>query len=748
MKNFLFAVALLSLALAVGCATGGNGETGGGPSIAVTDDNNLAVGATLSVTFTATVKNTTSTAVTWSLSGTDCTGSACGTLTPAATTPATAVYVAPAIAPSPSASVSVTATLVSDSTVAGSLVVNVIPVTVVVAPTPASPQTVTVGENLAQEFTAVAVPDAAPQTFLWSLLCTTTPCGTLAPDPNNPGAEIYTGGSSAQSVQISATWSPTGTQEMPQGVNTVKLSVAASRVTPNSTYGFQFSGYDASNLPVAVVGTVFTDKNGLIAGGVEDVLSSSGPQEWTVNSGSYTPIGGNNNLGTLTLNLSLGATNIINTYTAVLTASGNIQMIESDATGVTGSGIMQKSGNQFNGSGQTFVFGFTGVDSYSNGNRVGYVGMLPMTPNVSGTGGTIAGGMMDTNDNKATSNICGASPCSVAGTYTQDSTFSGLWHMTLTAGTATLDFDFVVGGGATQTKTGPNPLTLYAISTDPIATNPAVSGPMAYQVPTTYNNATFDGSSVSALTGASANVALINGVTDGTSGGTGGTGGFTGNFDQNNNGTVLSVSNFPSVTATSNPYTYVASSGSNGRYIFQMLGNPNATTAVAPIPFVLYASGANRGYLLDQSSAAVMTGSMIPQAVKVSTEYAASELPGTYAAAPFSNSDPSITPVVQNLLLTSPGGGVFSVAGTQNPSSQALTGSYTIFGTGTGTITLTSPPAPTAAYSVIYAIDATTVPNPVNSSFPNYVVTDFMVMGSCSPLPCSGTPSAILFAQQ
>jgi hypothetical protein len=434
-----------------------------------------------------------------------------------------------------------------------------------------------------------------------------------------------------------------------------------------------------------------------------------------------------------------------------MSGSGNMQMVESDSTGVTGSGLMQKSSTQFNSSAQTFAFGFTGVDSKSS--RVGYVGVLPMTPNANGTGGTISGGMIDTNDNGNTSNVCGTSPCTVSGTYVQDAN-PLLWHMTLSAGTTALDFDFFVSGGLTQTKTTANPpaLTLYAISTDPLLTNPAVSGSMVFQVPMTlgYNNAAFSGSSVSALTGInptasnSSNVALINGTTDGTSSGTGGTGGFTGSFDQNDDGTILSVSEFPSATATSNPYSYVAS-GSIGRYIFQLPVNAGASASAAPTPFVLYASGANRGFLLDQSSAAVFTGAMYPQSTVNSFEYAPSELPGTFATSTMPNSISGVVPFVENLLLTSTGSATYNVSGAENTGSgyQSLAGSYTMNSNGTGAIALTSPVPPAVATNVIYAVDAATIPNPLSSSLPNFIINDFFIMGTTS-----GTPSVITFAQQ
>ena len=168
MKTFLFAAALASLALAGGCATGGNGTIPPPVTIDVTltspsNTNASALYPTEPVTLTATVSNSSTTAVTWSLSGTNCTGSACGTLTPTtpAPTPATANYVAPA---TPTAGVTVTATLAADSTKTGTLSITVIDVTTDVAPA-----TLSVGQGLTQTFTAVAVPDdAGTQNFTWT----------------------------------------------------------------------------------------------------------------------------------------------------------------------------------------------------------------------------------------------------------------------------------------------------------------------------------------------------------------------------------------------------------------------------------------------------------------------------------------------------------------------------------------------------------------------------------------------------
>jgi hypothetical protein len=742
-KSFLFAAALLSLALATSCAKGGNGIVTPPITLDVTitsPQDVTAVYATQSVTVTATPSSGSSEPVNWTLTGG-------GTLTPVspATTPPTAIYVAPAAATS---GVSITATETSDSSVTGSLAVDVVDVSVIVTPV----FNVSVGENLTQYFTAVAVPDYAPQTFSWS--CTQTgSCGTFTLENQTPtysGLVSYTAPAASGSVVVSAT---STVSQSTAAVGQSNVKVVASRLAQGS-YAFRFNGYNSAGNAVAVAGSVAADANGNITSGVEDVVTNGVYTQYTTVTGSYAPTSTNNNQGTLTLSAGVNGPTFI--YTAVLTAAGTIRMIESgnDGSNIRGSGVMQKSAANtvFNAGAQTFAFGFEGLDV--NGNRVGYAGVLPMTPG--GTGGTITGGLMDSNDNGAPTTYG-----SVTGAYgtnlTSTTCGTGTWNMKLTAGGTTFNFDFFIAGG--QTKTSSDPLTLYVVSCD--ATNQALSGNMVYQFPMSsgYNNAAFAGTSVSALRGVhtassaevpnTSNVALVDGKTDGMSSGSGGTGGFAGTSDQNDNGNLISI---PPLTPFS--YTYCSTittsstctpSSGTGRYIFNMLGNPNASPAVSSIAFVLYATGANRGFLLDQSSRAVMTGEMAPQPSLKNFAYAPDELPGTYAVATIGNSDPALAPEVQNLLLTSTGGATYVVAGTEYTSSgasESIAGSYTINysspGAGTGTVTLTDPAAPLVTNYVIYAIDASAI-----SGTGNDVITDFMMMGLTA-----GTPSTIMFAQQ
>jgi hypothetical protein len=716
-KNFLFAGALLSLALASGCAKGGNGIGTQPITVTVTPQPSVYPGQT--TTFTASVTpSSTSQVVTWSLSGAACTGSAnpCGTINSS-----TGAYVAPTTVPTPS-QVTITATSQADPSATGTDTVNIVDIT-----TDAAPASLSVGTGLMQQFTAVAVPDAAPQTFTWTCTANGVQCASFVQDPNVSGLAYYTAndicGSNCVQIAATSTVDPVGCTANPSYCIAAKASVVPNRV--NGTYAFRFSGFDGSNNATSVVGT-FTATNGAITSGFEDELTSAGPAQYAITGGSYSPISASNpnsnNAGTLTL--AGGA--FPNIFQVVLDGAGDLELIESDGHG-TGSGIAQKSSSAslFTGD-QTFAFGFSGVDA--TGKRVGYVGVLPMN----GSGSVVAG-QMDTNDNGTTSNVCGASPCSITGNYTTAQNANGAWHMTLTTSGSTLGFDFFIAGGSANKS---NPLTFYAISTD-LTANPAVSGTMVLQDSTqTYNNAAFKGISISALTGANgtnSNVALVLGSTDGN-------GDFSGQFDQNNAGAVLSSVSFPQGST----YAYAAT-GTNGRYTFQMLGNASAGS---PFPFVLYASGQNRGFLLDQSSSSVMTGTMNPQG-KGNGSFANSEMPGTYAAATTSSGGQAVVPIAANLLLTSPGGGTYNVSGTQYAGAGGqVAGTYNLGGSGLGigfgSITLT---APAALNYVIYTLDTLGCTGTPQKPNPACEIQDFFMMDETTK-PNPDQNASIVFAKQ
>ena len=686
------------------------------PGLVVTGTSNGVtpigvVGLNLPITFTVTPNQwATAQPVNWNITGTSCTNptdssNPCGYFT--STTTSTASFEGPSSVPSDS-SITIVATSQIDSSLTGTL-----PMTIAPDVADVNPVSVEVGAGLTQQYTAVVLPEQAPQTINWTCTTSNGPCANFTQDPHISGLAKYTptageecsGGGGCVTVSAIATVDPTGCTVNAKTYPCVpsQTTVVSSRV--NGTYAFQFSGYDQNGRAIAVAGT-FTASGGSISGILDENAwngSAFVTTQHTISGGAYTPINGSNvnanNSGMLTLPAGIS---FPSTYQVVLDAAGDILMTASNG-GANGWGVATSSSkNKFNqGTSANFAFGFTGVDSGNN--RVGYVGLLA-TNGVS----SVTSGLIDVNDNGSANNsVCSSAPCTVTGSYTYSSS-TNLGQLTLSQPKA-MTFDFFVGNGTTNSN---NPLTLYAISTD---NNPAVAGTMTLQDPkiTTYNNAALSGNSVSALTGTNGNVALVNGTADGQ-------GDFVGTFDWNNAGTITSVppppaSKCKSPTVCTFANTYAATNSNTGRYTLQMLGAPNASPAVSAFPFILYATGANQGYLLDQASTAVITGTMNVQAGPKQNlgSFAASQATGTYAVATSTNSVANASAcsgltscsATMNLLLTSPGSNVFNVTGVENPNGQSINAIYTLQSSGVGTIGPISPA--TAPNFVLYALTPT-----------------------------------------
>jgi hypothetical protein len=122
--------------------------------------------------FSSTVTGSTNTSVTWTVAGTGCSGSACGTISSAG------LYTAPAVIPTP-ALVTVTATSVAAPTQSGTASATIVvpPVSVMVAPSMA--QVPTGGQ---QQFTST-VTGTANTAVTWSVTgsgCSGAACGTIS----------------------------------------------------------------------------------------------------------------------------------------------------------------------------------------------------------------------------------------------------------------------------------------------------------------------------------------------------------------------------------------------------------------------------------------------------------------------------------------------------------------------------------------------------------------------------------------
>ena len=318
MKKLLFTAALMSLVFLGSCAKGGSGPCAVNcPALIVTGTSNGVspigtVGLNLPISFSvAPNQYTGAQAVSWNITGTSCTtptdpSNPCGYFT--ATTTSTASFQGPSSVPS-DAIINIVATSQSDSSISGSLEMTIIPDVADVAPV-----SLIVGVGLTQQYTAVALPDQAPQNFTWSCTVNGSACANFSQDPNVSGLARYTPTSAEECngcVTISAvpTVDPTGCSVDPKTFPCTPstTSVVGERVT--GSYAFQFSGYDENGKAFLVAGTFTVAAGGSISG-IEDKIAWNGSAyvntQYAISSGSYTPISGSdsnsNNSGTLVLN--------------------------------------------------------------------------------------------------------------------------------------------------------------------------------------------------------------------------------------------------------------------------------------------------------------------------------------------------------------------------------------------------------------------------------------------------------------
>ncbi|MBV8673798.1 MAG: hypothetical protein JOZ33_10220, partial [Acidobacteriaceae bacterium] len=193
--------------------------------------------------FTATVANTSNTAVIWSLSGSGCSGTGCGTITTGG------LYTAPASVPNP-AQVTVKATSVADPTKSGSAVVTVaLPVSVSI-----SPKSVTVPAGEQKQFTAT-VSNTSNQSVNWSVSgsgCSGAACGVVsstglytAPTTVPSPAVVSVTATSAADPSKSATAAVTITPAV-----TVTVMPASVQVVTGTQQQFTATVHNTSNTAV------------------------------------------------------------------------------------------------------------------------------------------------------------------------------------------------------------------------------------------------------------------------------------------------------------------------------------------------------------------------------------------------------------------------------------------------------------------------------------------------------------------
>ena len=200
--RLVFASAMVGLALVSGCGGGSTSSEGGGgtptPISVTVSPTTASVQAGLTGSFTATVTNDSAAkGVTWTVSGTGCSGAACGTVAPTTSASGSAVtYTAPTSVPSP-ATVTLTATSVSDTTKSVAATITVTAgtsagsVSVTVTPVEGG---LTLGQSLG--FTAAVTNDVAGAGVTWTassgMFSTQAATTATYVAPNSPGSITVT----------------------------------------------------------------------------------------------------------------------------------------------------------------------------------------------------------------------------------------------------------------------------------------------------------------------------------------------------------------------------------------------------------------------------------------------------------------------------------------------------------------------------------------------------------------------------
>jgi hypothetical protein len=194
---------------------------------------NVAVSDTQS--FTATVQNDAANqGVTWMVTGSGCSGVACGTIIPTSSASGAPVtYTAPGTIPSP-AQVSLTASSGADATKSASIVITIVPPPIGVRVSPASAN---VAPNDQETFVATVENDPTNQGVIWTVAgsgCAGAACGTITPTSSSSGAAAtYTAPATVPNpadVMITATSAADHTKSA-SAVITVS-SLISLRVTP------------------------------------------------------------------------------------------------------------------------------------------------------------------------------------------------------------------------------------------------------------------------------------------------------------------------------------------------------------------------------------------------------------------------------------------------------------------------------------------------------------------------------------
>ena len=407
------------------------------------------------VQFTATVQNTSNTAVTWQVN--DITGGN-GTV---GTISAAGLYTAPAAVPSP-ATVTVKAVSQADATAFGSATVTITPT---IAVTPAT-ATVPAGET--QQFTAT-VEGVANTAVNWQV--------NGVAGGNASVGTISTTGLYTAPLAIPATGTVTITavsQANTSASAAASATIVFSGAMLSGPYAFSYTGFDADGL-FYTAGSFVADGNGTISSGLLDLNAFSGVFSNLTLTGTYTV----NPDGRAEILLT-DSDSFPYTLRTVLISPNRLHMIQFD-TFAGGQGFIEKQDpTAFNNA--AFAGGYAirlnGIDDTS---------VISLAGRMTADGaGNLTAGVMDIN---------------AGGTPTTNATFDGTYDLSAGNGRGT---------ALVNTPTGPVDFAIYMVSASKaylISTDyvPAFLGTAEMQTLASFSNANVSGDYALTSSGFSAN---------------------------------------------------------------------------------------------------------------------------------------------------------------------------------------------------------------------------------------------------
>ncbi len=393
-KTFVMALAPLLVILGLICGCGG-GEKSNPPAISVSlapaTQTTVDQGQTLN--FTATVANDSGgKGVTWSITGTGCTGNACGTFTNSAATSAT--YSAPSPVSS-SLTLSVKATSVADATKSASS-------TIVVTPPPGITTTSLSDGTVGTAYSATLAASGGAGALTWSLATgsslpaglSLSSSGAISGTPTLPGASTFTlevtDSSGAQEGVLSAQEDLNITIHVPATCGSGNESVL------NGQYALTLSGFNSTGFQ-ALVGSFTADGTGRITAGEADANGASGVQHTNVSTNASWYSLGSDNRGCATIATSFGTFMVhlaVGALSSGVATKGRIiewESPSSDSYIAAGEMRLQDPSSFASGLSGNYAFSMVGVDVNPTPARTGSVGVL------TAAGGSFINGEEDVN---------------------------------------------------------------------------------------------------------------------------------------------------------------------------------------------------------------------------------------------------------------------------------------------------------------------------------------------------------------